>query len=153
MKKKKGTFHGITSLLLLLIAFLIGFFQVYRFSHLYALVYAGFVLVGIYLLIKVFCTKCPCKEFSCAHLFPGFIARFLPKKEEGNYKNGEIALVVVTVIIWIGFPIYWLQHNFELMILFLFLFVTAFYQIVRFVCTKCDNAFCPAKKIMHEDKK
>jgi len=146
----KGTFHGITSILLIFTSLVIGLYQISVYSSSYALIYGFSLLIGSYIIIQVYCTKCPCKEYKCAHFFPGFIARFLPAQKPGRYKPTEIFTVIAIIIFWLGFPQKWLYQNGDLAIIFWLLLITGFYQIVRFVCPKCDNEFCPANKKKHE---
>lgn len=148
----KGTFHGITSIILVFISFIIGVYAIFLQSTTFAIIYGAAILIGSLIIIQVFCTKCPCKETNCAHFFPGLVAKLLPKREEGNYKKREIVMVVLIVIVLLAFPQKWLYQKGDLIILFWLLMITGFYQIVRFVCRNCENKFCPGNTKKHEAK-
>jgi hypothetical protein len=148
----KGKFHGITSILFIFISLVIGLYQIYIYSMEIAIIYGAILLIGSFLIINTYCTKCPCKNTNCAHVLPGFIAKFLPDKEPGKYKKSEIAIVIIIVIIWLAVPQYWLAKSDDFMLIFWLLIITGFYQIVRFVCSKCDNKYCMANKKKHEEK-
>lgn len=142
----KGTFHGITSILLIFISFILGLFTIYQHSILLASIYGASILVGGYIVLYVYCAKCPCKDKSCAHVFPGLMTRFLPDRKPGKYNKSEIAVVIIIVLFWVISPQYWLYQNGDLMLVFWLLLITGFYQINKFVCKDCDNVFCMANK-------
>jgi hypothetical protein len=134
--------NGITSMLFFGVSFVIGFYalwiNVINIAYIYIL-----ILVSAAILIPyVYCTKCPCRHTSCAHVLPGLITRFMPNRELEPYTFFDWAIVGIIMGSLIVLPQYWLSYNILLLSIFWILLIISFIQIRLFICKICDNKKC-----------
>lgn len=145
----QNKFHGIVSISLLGISFLIGLFAVLTTSITMGLIYL-FLIVSLFLVIVYsYCCKCSCREHSCGHVLPGKITKYLPKRKQSKYTTLDILSVLVSFLIMVIFPQFWLFKNLLLLLAFWSLLIIAIMEILLLVCTVCKNekcALCKANK-------
>ncbi len=138
---KNTRFHGITSLLLVALASLLGLATMFLQNRLWAFIFlASLPLLG-YIILASFCARCPCKAH-CGHVLPGKIAAHFPRKP-GVYRISELLGVSLSILLLLGLPQYWLWQTPSLAIVYWILLSIALSQIRLAVCPACHNTFCP----------
>ena len=138
----KHKLHGISSLVLFVMAAAVALINVWVYSPWLGLLYiaiCGFCSYGILL---AYCAKCIARLDNCSHVFPGRITRLLPKRKQGPYSFGDIAGTALFLGVIVLFPQYWLLGNTAALALFWVLVVTAVAEIFAFVCPRCENRQC-----------
>jgi hypothetical protein len=142
-----GSFHGISSLVLLALATLAGLIGVALDTP--AAAVAGTLLMGGALLVicGAYCAKCPCRTNHCGHLIPGLIAQRLPARRQGPYTRIDLALTAIAVAAMIFYSQPWLWGRWPLMVLFWLLVLVAVAQILLRVCRSCRNTGCPVQRL------
>ena len=139
----RGKFHGVFSLTLLVVAFIIAFIAIFMQSATTAVIYLLFLVSSALIITYLFCAKCPCRLNSCGHILPGLLTRVLPKREEGKYTLPELAAVAIAM----GTPVLiaqrWLWEERNLFIAFWALVIVGGLEAILFVCKACDNKYCP----------
>lgn len=135
-------FNGITSLLFTGISLLIGLYILWLYSINLAILYLSIMIIAAVLIPYVYCTKCPCRNTSCAHVLPGLITRLMPNRESESYTSFDLAIVGLFMGVLIFMPQYWLFQNLFLFSIFWILLKIAFLQILLFICKTCDNKKC-----------
>jgi len=134
-------FHGITSLILVLLACGLGLVAILLDSWGWGLIYLGVMAGAPIVVVRTYCAKCACKEH-CAHVWPGKIARSFAK-DPGPYPVAEIMSVVVALAALIGLPQFWLWQRAILLVPFWAFTGIALTQIRLAICPACHNTFCP----------
>ncbi|MFC1616968.1 hypothetical protein ACFL2K_01990 [Candidatus Margulisiibacteriota bacterium] len=137
---------GLLSILQIMISIIFGIIAIAINSVLLSLFYLFLTLIAIILIVYSFCTKCACKDKGCSHVFPALLAKLLPKRKIEKYTFWDYLGVAIGFLTIILFPQYWLYKNIYLMILFWILNLTAFVEIILFVCSNCSNFNCPMNK-------
>ncbi|MDJ0721814.1 MAG: hypothetical protein QNJ04_09295 [Desulfobacterales bacterium] len=141
-----GTFHGITSLVLLALAMLVGLIGVALNAPSAAVAYILVLVVAFLVICAAYCAKCPCRTDACGHLLPGLVASYLPARRQTHYHTADMALTALALAAMVFYPQYWLWQHPALLALFWLLTAGAGLQIVRRVCPSCQNPHCPMKK-------
>jgi len=134
--------YGVTSLIFILTAILLADLDLFENKSVWGIVYALVILTSSFLIIYVFCAKCPCKN-ECRHIIPGRLARAFKSKTSGPYSKIENAIVVILLLLLIGFPQIWLWNSTDLFFAFWILIIIGLIQIRTVVCKGCKNSFCP----------
>jgi len=124
-------------------AVLIAAVVMFKTSWVLGVVYLAICVAGSGAILFAYCAKCPCKAH-CAHIFPGKAAMAFDR-QPGPYTAAELAAPVVTLLLLLGLPQFWLWRNMGLFITFWVLSAIAFFQIRTVVCRACDNSHCPLK--------
>lgn len=138
------TFHGITSIGLVIVAVVVAAVGVFDRSWVWGFVYLAGCVVAPAVIVYAFCAKCPCRT-RCAHVLFGKLAVAFTDRRPGPYSGIELA-VVGTALVWLlGFPQVWLWRNRALFLAFWALNALAVAQIRVAVCPACENAHCPLK--------
>jgi hypothetical protein len=136
-------FHGVISILLMAVSFLLGVLSIISKTILWGTIYFLILIFFFMVIIYIYCTKCPnTRNNSCKHIFPGYIAKLFPAKKQSGYAAGELLITVLSFLILAGFPQYWLQNNISLFILFWGLLILAVIDVLLFVCKGCFNIYC-----------
>lgn len=135
-------FNGITSLLFTGLCLLIGLYILWINFIILAIIYLAVMIIAAFVIPYVYCTKCPCRNSSCAHVFPGLITRLMPNRELQNYTLTDLMVVGIFLGIFVLMPQFWLIKNLVLFSIFWILLIIAFVQIRLFICKKCDNKKC-----------
>lgn len=139
-------YHGIASLLLIVVAILVGALKIFWVSPVWSMIYLGISLISAAVIIFSFCSKCPCRVTACGHVFPGKLTKYLPKREESPYETRDLVGVIVPIIILFIFPQPWLIQDFMLLSVFWGLILVALIDISLCVCKGCTNNYCPVHK-------
>jgi hypothetical protein len=135
-------FHGIMSILLILTAFILGWFQIFIASFAFGLIYIGLFLLTNFFIYILYCSKCPADIKTCPHVFQGALKLIFPVKKEGDYTKFDYGVIILSFLAIVLFPQYWLKNNLLLLIAFWIIIVFALFQIGTFVCTGCCNKKC-----------
>ncbi|MDJ0874521.1 MAG: hypothetical protein QNJ02_04585 [Desulfobacterales bacterium] len=140
-----GTFHGITSLVLLALAMLVGLIGVALEAPTAALVYTLVLGIAFLVICAAYCAKCPGRTQACGHLIPGLVAQYLPARRQTPYHTIDLALTALALAAMVCYPQYWLWPHPALLALFWLLISGAVIQIALRVCRRCQNPHCPMK--------
>lgn len=135
-------FHGVTSLLLIITAFILGFYQIMLASTLFGLIYLGIFALTYCSLFLTYCSKCPADIKTCPHVFQGALKVIFPVKKEGSYTTTDYGIVALGFLAIALFPQYWLKENLFLLISFWLILSFGLLQIKTQVCTGCCNKKC-----------
>jgi hypothetical protein len=106
------------------------------------LIYLVLIGVSSLAIIISFCTKCSLKK-NCPHVFPGLATRMFKERLLGSYTKTEMILVVISLLLILGFPQFWLIRNWKLFFCFWILNGIGLIIIVKNICIRCENRFCP----------
>jgi hypothetical protein len=136
-------FHGITSLILVLLACGLGLVAILLRSWVWGLIYLGVMAGAPIVVVRTYCAKCACKEH-CAHVWPGKIARSFAK-DPSPYTTVQILGVVVALAALLGLPQFWLWQRATLLVPFWVFTGIALTQIRLAICPACNNTFCPLR--------
>jgi len=137
---------GVTSILLILAAVLVGAEAMAKVSISFAVEYlAGSAFLGT-ITVAAFCTKCPEKGERCVHILPGKIAAVLPERKPGPYSPIDLAGVGIPALVVVLAPQYWLTKSPVLFLVFWVFAAGGLFLIRTDVCTGCGNRQCPMKK-------
>lgn len=147
IKEIKEKIHGVVSLLFFGIAVSIGFLSILLENINFASFYTFVLLSAPFAICYFYCLKCPCRISNCAHIFPGKITRLFKSKRSGKYSFIDYFITASIIFLLIGMPQYWLFQKTALFIIFWALVVIAVFEARSYVCTRCQNSFCPASKL------
>jgi hypothetical protein len=137
--------HGIISIILAGIAMLIGFLAIYNLNRQMAFAFLLVLVLGFVIIAYSYCSKCSSRN-NCAHIIVGKITKLLPKREQSNYTFGDFAGVIVPFFLILGIPQIYLIKHIWMLLSFWGLFIIAYLEINKFVCTACQNSRCPMCK-------
>lgn len=137
--------HGVLSLLLFLMGMLAGAASICLSSRLLTAVYLGAALVLSLLLFFSYCSKCSCRNHSCAHVLPGKLTELLPKRAEAPYDFLDYLGAALPILFILVFSQYWLIRNVQLLIAFWALVGPALLEIYFCLCNGCQNIHCAAR--------
>lgn len=138
-------FHGVVSVVLAGIAVVIAALMLTQIAWQWAVGYVLLGMTGLGVIIYAYCAKCPCKA-CCAHVLPGKIAGWFPRRL-GPYSIAEQAVVVVVLLLILGLPQLWLWRSVAAGVVFWVLNAIAVTQILVFVCGTCPNTHCPVRQV------
>jgi hypothetical protein len=139
----KGKFHGVFSLVLITVSMIVGIIALFEQSTALGGIYILIILISQPVILYAFCSKCPCREDSCRHVFPGKLTKIFPGREENAYTGWDLFWTSLALAVLFLFPQYWLWKNKILLILFWIPSVVAVLEILNFVCRGCKNFHCP----------
>ena len=143
-------FHGVLSILLMAVCLFLAFFSILSVSIFCGFIYLFISVIFFLLIIYMYCTKCPnITSNTCRHIFPGLIAKSLPAKKQSNYTYVELIITVLSFLVIVIFPQYWLWKSNILFILFWGILMLALIDVPIFICKSCLNNYCiicPNKK-------
>lgn len=138
----KDKLHGIISLVLCFLSFMVGIVGIAKYSGINSMSYIGIILLGMTTVIYSYCCKCVCRLSNCGHFLPGKVTKMLPKRKQGKYNLIDYVGVMIPLLIIVLYPQIWLIKNAFLLVLFWLLLIAAVIEILSCVCTKCDNTRC-----------
>lgn len=142
----KHNFHGLFSLLLISFVLLISLIILFDYSLFLGALYLIICLLSFAIILRLFCAKCPNRNF-CGHKLPGLLAaKLFPNIFPNPYNRAEWFLLALLIILIIGFPQYWLFNNNGLFLTTWLMLITAGIEIKLRVCTNCKNVYCPYNK-------
>jgi hypothetical protein len=138
-------FLGLFSLSCIAIALVLAAAILFSSGFFLGLIYL--ILFGISSLIIVlsFCTKCSCKR-NCAHVLPGLATRLFKDRPPGAYTKTELTLLITSLVLILGFPQFWLIRYWKQFLYFWILNGIGLIIIVKKICIRCENQFCPFSK-------
>lgn len=142
-KMNTRKFNGITSLILMAIAVLIGLVTITLNSWVWGGIYLAVIIIAPQAILRAYCAKCPCKAH-CAHVFPGKAA-MAHEREAGPYTPTELIIMIGSVGLLIGLPQFWLWQYPILFATYWILSGIAFFQIWLTICPSCNNVYCPVR--------
>ena len=142
--------HGIISLTMLMVSFIVGLYAVITASLNAGILYAVLLLLLPMIVIYSFCAKCSCKSEGCGHVLPGKIAGFMPDRRGQKYSGRDMAGVIIPFLILVVFPQPWLYANIVLPVIFWIVLAVSLAYIRLYVCIGCENTECPFCKDIHE---
>ena len=141
--------HGIISLLIAGAAILTGFLAVCSADLYMALAYLMVIIASPFAVTYFFCSKCPCRFGKCAHVLPAKLTKIYKSRKNTKYEFIDYFVTVSALLLLFGIPQFWLIKNTWLMMIFWVLSIVAFAEIRSFICVKCGNQLCPAKKLIN----
>jgi hypothetical protein len=138
----KNTFHGIFSMLLFVLAIVIALISLSNQSFWLALLYL--VIIGLCScgILYAYCAKCVVRLNNCSHVVPGSLTRYFPMRKQDPYTFLDYAGTILSLLVLILFPQYWLLKDLVALLLFWGLAIIATAQILFFVCRQCENEQC-----------
>jgi len=148
----ENRFHGVVSLVLIAGAFLLGFLIILKSNVFAGLLYGVLVLIGAFLIVYAFCTKCPIRTSGCRHVFPGQLTAWLPARPQTAYTPVDYLAVGVVLIVLIGYPHPWLLEHIGSLLVFWFFLAVGLTEIVLFVCKGCGNLQCLVCKVRNSHR-
>jgi len=137
--------HGIISLILVVIAFILGII----FTTIHNL-WLGLTLIAIliffFLLVpKYVCSKCPMRG-QCGHVVMGKISILLSSYCPDKFSLKDLLILLATAIPLVVVPQFFLISKPVFIIIFWMLLIISIVDILLFVCPNCSNIKCPLKK-------
>jgi hypothetical protein len=135
--------HGVFSLILITISFVIAATYMLGNFIAWGLVYLVVIALATPMVLYSYCAKCLCREDGCSHVIPGKLTRLLPARKPGPYSSGDYLATAISLAALIGFPQFWLWRSQGLFFLFWILVTIGLVEILFFVCRSCRNANCP----------
>ncbi|MBN1185230.1 MAG: hypothetical protein JXB49_23295 [Bacteroidales bacterium] len=140
--------HGLISLTLAFLSISGGFYAIFIVNNLLAILYSIIMLLGFMVIIYSYCTKCP-GRFTCGHIILGKLAALFPKRDEEAYSKWDYLGVIISFLLIIAIPQFYLWKIKWLFISFWTLLILAVMEINKHVCTKCLNNNCALCKNKH----
>jgi hypothetical protein len=137
--------HGIISIILAGIAMFIGFLAIYNTNQQMAFIFLIILILGFTIIAYSYCSKCALRN-NCAHVVVGKITNLLPQRKQTNYTFWDFIGVIVPFFLILAIPQIYLIKNIWMLVTFWGLFLLAYLEINKFVCTKCLNSKCPMCK-------
>ena len=136
-------FHGVLTLVLLVVALLTGLVGIAVTATLPAVLYGLMIAAGLPLVVYLFCGKCVCRGERCLMVYPGRLSLKLPDRKADTYTKADAAGILGTLVLLAAFPLYWLWQTPPLLILFGLLAMAAHAEVLLVVCRACENCRCP----------
>ncbi|MFX0115296.1 MAG: hypothetical protein ACFFB3_12175 [Candidatus Hodarchaeota archaeon] len=143
---------GVLSLSFVALASLIAIYAIFTESTLYGTIYLGILILAPFVILRFYCTKCPCQK-NCAHIFPGKIAEHFFAKREGSYTATDILFFGFAMLLLIGYPQIWLIADQGFLLIYWILVVLGGIQVLFVLCRRCGNHYCMLNKIVSSFKK
>ena len=141
---------GAISILLLVVAFLIGTYSILQYNLLAAIFYFFTVLTGFFLNVYFYCRKCPhIADNSCRFVVFGKVACLFPKDRIGEkYTYRDVIIILIPRLFMFFFRRPWLYKQKILFVVFWVLILIALFLWVKSVCRTCRNEKCPFRKMV-----
>ena len=134
---------GVLSFGLIGLGILMGAVFLLMESVVIGVVYAGVVLLSMYLLLMNYCRKCPhSMNGTCHHGLPGRIAKKLPYKKTGKYTIIELFIVIVAILVMFVLPIIYLYSQTIIISIYIVLWLSGGLLLRLRVCPNCYNRWC-----------
>ncbi|MZP29034.1 hypothetical protein GTO91_04825 [Heliobacterium undosum] len=139
----KDRWHGVLSIGLIGLAFVLGFVALLPYSSSIAFGYLLVLVLAVPVIVFSYCSKCLCRVYACGHVFPGKLTLWLPERKSDAYGLADYTGVIVPLLLMVGIPQYWLWKHTYLFSAFWVLLAIAVAEIRAFVCKGCGNEHCP----------
>jgi len=136
-------FHGVFSLISIVISVVIALAYMLSNSLGWGLVYLGIIVLANPIVLYSYCAKCLCRENACSHVIPGKLTRLLRVNRQGPYSFWDYFATAISLTVLFGFPQIWLWQNLVIFLLFWFFLLAGLIEILLFVCRACSNTNCP----------
>jgi hypothetical protein len=133
---------GIGTLVLAIIAIVIGLTVILNESTIMGIVYGIILLIGGPVIIFSYCAKCPARKSGCAHYFPGLLTGLFKERKESPYNLPDYLGVIISIFLILLFPQPWLMQSVNLLIIFWLLMAVDFVLINVKICKTCSNNYC-----------
>jgi hypothetical protein len=134
-------FYGVIVFLAQIMALIIGFTGISKFSYNIAIIYAVGCFIFFLIFVYAFCTKCPIRK-QCVHIIHGKLTNLMKKRVSGAYSHGEKCGTLLYFIFLAAFPQYWLINSPLLMTLFWVILLSGLALNGIKVCGGCGNVYC-----------
>lgn len=148
----KRTFHGVFSLLLLVLAVALAMAALWRHSPGLGLFYLALCSLSSVGILFAYCGKCSVRLDNCSHVLPGKLTNWLPQRKQGPYSARDIGGTLLCLAAITLFPQYWLLQDRGALVLFWLLAIVALAEILMFVCRQCKNTGCPMCELLGSDR-
>ena len=135
-------FLGLFSLACVTAALVLAEITLFASDFWLGIIYLVLIAGSSLTIVLSFCAKCSCKK-NCAHVLPGLATRLFKDRPPGAYTKTEMALMVISLLLILGFPQFWLTRDWKLFFCFWILNGIGLLIIVKKICTHCANRFCP----------
>jgi hypothetical protein len=133
--------HGISSIVLFIVALTIAVISVIMHSILAGLVGISLIIVGFAAITVFYCSKCRCRNH-CNHLIPGRISRLLSESNIHQYHMTDLIKGLSPMAIAVIFHQFWLVKHTVLLTGFWITFTVAGLEAWLFECPHCKNYKC-----------
>jgi hypothetical protein len=143
-------FHGLLTLIFLVLALLVGLAGIAVKAALPAVLYGLMIAAGVPAIVYFFCGKCACRGETCLMVFPGRLSMRLPPRKTDAYTRADFAGILGTLVLLAAFPLYWLWQTKPLLVLFAVLGMAAHAEVLLVVCKACENRRCPVNRWFRE---
>ncbi|MBN1779708.1 hypothetical protein JW948_01155 [bacterium] len=144
MINKKMQF-GILSMACLFASIGLAAFTLSIQSPAWTLFYLALCAIAGIAVTFAFCSKCPVKS-ACPHVLPGFMTRIMNDRTPGSYTRFELMVTFLSIGIILFFPQVWLIRYPFRFGLFWILAGAGLMLIVKNICRRCRNVYCPFRK-------
>jgi hypothetical protein len=145
-KNLRPKFHGVLTLVFLLLALAVGLVGISLRAALPAVVYGLIVAAGLPALVHLFCGKCACRGEGCLMVLPGRLSLRMPSRKSDSYTKADFAGILGILVVLAVFPLYWLWQTKALLALFALFGLAAHAEIMLVVCRACGNCRCPVNR-------
>jgi len=137
--------HGIISLILVIIAFILGIvFTTIQNIWLGLILIASLVFFFIFV-PKHVCSKCPMRG-QCGHVVMGKISIQLSSYCPDKFNLKDLLILLTTAVPLVVVPQFFLYSKPLFIIIFWMLMIISIVDILLFVCPNCSNIKCPLNK-------
>ncbi|MCF8020379.1 MAG: hypothetical protein K9L62_13425 [Vallitaleaceae bacterium] len=135
--------YGIISMVVLIIALIIGIFAMTTYSITYGGLYILIILLSGYVVLMRYCRKCPhSMNDSCHHKLPGQLAKKLPYKKTGKYTLYEYTSTIGSLLMVFILPLTSMNGKYYLLVPYLIIWAIVILMIKTKVCKLCYNRWC-----------
>ncbi len=138
--------HGVISSILLDIPIVLAMIYILLQSFIAGIIYAVGCFIAMVGMIYSYCAKCVCSTADCGHIFPKYVAKFLPKRKSGKYVFGDYLGLFVSFGFIVIYPQLWIYKNSLLLIAFWIPILLSGLEIYFFLCKKCENRNCKMRR-------
>jgi len=124
---------------------IIGAYGIFSVNTLWALIYIGFVLLGLtFGLLYCLCSHCPYPyKFSDCIFLPFVAIKKLYNFRSESMKIWEKTGFIVTITGLVAIPQYWLLKNFTILVIFWIFCLPTLAGLIFYFCKQCHHVNCP----------
>jgi len=141
MQNRKNNIHGYISVILFFISCGIGVVSIAYSSLLFGLLDILVIGLAFVIIAITYCSKCKCRE-SCNHWIFGKISILFSKSNTDKYTSFDLLITLISMGVVLALPQYWLLKIPFLFFSYWIVLAIAFFEILFFVCNKCENDKC-----------
>lgn len=138
--------HGVFSLTLVMLAFILGIVVVFMSSIIVGAVLAAILILFYIFIPKLVCAKCPSRE-NCGHVVLGKLSQTFSPYCVKNMGLGDLIVLVFFMVPLVVVPQFWLYKHLVFLIVYWALMLIGGADILLFVCPACGNIKCPLNKV------